>query len=180
MKTTVLVMIVICASGVLAQNKDKSAVTQALAACGADNIEFEVTRPEISTPSAAVVEPDKALVYVIAEEVKACAVECPFTTRVGLDGSWVGANKGNSYFSLAVAPGEHHLCAKWQSKLFMNGKRRVALANFTARAGKVYYFRTRMLESEHSEAFLDLDPISSDQGRLLVASYLLSVWHVKR
>src|ERR1019366_9119074 len=31
-------------------------------------------------------------------------------TKVGLDGAWVGANQGSSYFFFATTSGEHHLC----------------------------------------------------------------------
>lgn len=42
MKTILLIMIAICASVVFAQ--DKSLVAQAMAACGADNIEFSSSK----------------------------------------------------------------------------------------------------------------------------------------
>jgi hypothetical protein len=38
-------------------------------------------------------------------------------TEVGMDGAWVGANQGSSYFFFAAAPGEHHLCIHGQSRL---------------------------------------------------------------
>jgi hypothetical protein len=69
------------------------------------------------------------------------------TTRVGLDGAWVGANRGNSYFVFLVEPGKHHLCADWlnaKSPGHMSGtsyaNRLVSLAEFTAEVGKEYYF----------------------------------------
>jgi hypothetical protein len=34
-----------------------------------------------------------------------------------MDGAWVGTNQGSSYFFFAAAPGEHHLCIHWQSRL---------------------------------------------------------------
>ncbi len=99
-------------------------------------------------------------------------------TKVGVDGNWVGANQGNSYFSFAVDPGEHHLCVNWQSRLEWRS-RAFALANFTAEADKVYYFRTRLF-STRSDYVFDLDLVNSDQGKLLVASSAFSVSHVKK
>jgi hypothetical protein len=33
----------------------------------------------------------------------------------GVDGNWVGANTGNGYISFEVDPGDHNICADWQS-----------------------------------------------------------------
>jgi hypothetical protein len=65
-----------------------------------------------------------------------------------------------------VEPGEHHVCA--------SSGPAIALAHFAAEAGKVYYFRTRAFGSENQFIF-DFDPIDSDQGQHLIASYPLSV-----
>ena len=55
--------------------------------------------------------------------------------------------------------------------------RLVSLANFTAEAGSVYYFRVRTtggpssyLKDRDRSASIDLEPVSSDEGKLLVAS----------
>ena len=45
------------------------------------------------------------------------------TTRVGLDGIWVGANHGKSYFFVLVNPGDHHLCVAQQTMLKTSSKR---------------------------------------------------------
>jgi hypothetical protein len=97
--------------------------------------------------------------------------------KIGIDGAWVGADQHNSYFSVSVEPGEHHVCANRQSH-FARINQMAALAHFTAEAGKVYYFRTRTF-GDKSQALLDLDPVDSDQGQYLVASYPLSVAHAK-
>jgi hypothetical protein len=93
-----------------------------------------------------------------------------------MDGAWVGANHGDSWFAVSVAPGEHHLCATLQSS-FVN--QRMELAHLQAEAGKVYYYRTRLVMSGTVE-LLDFDPIDSDQGRYLIASLPLSVSHPKK
>ncbi|HLW85651.1 MAG TPA: DUF2846 domain-containing protein [Candidatus Sulfotelmatobacter sp.] len=146
------------------------------AACGPKSTSFTVKLDE-SQHTLAQLEPGKALVYFVQDigEVN-CFGSC-LTTKMGLDGAWVGANQRNSYFSLSVVPGEHHVCANPQSHVGWIS-RRVALAHFTAEAGKVYYFRTRGFMAEN-QIFFDLDPIDSDQAMYFISSYPLSVSHAK-
>jgi len=69
------------------------------------------------------------------------------TARYGMDGAWAGANDGDSYFAVAVAPGEHHLCMSFQIPALAGGKIKeesVRMLTFTAEAGKVYYFEASM------------------------------------
>jgi len=181
MKTAAL-MIVLWASAVFAQDDatpkspEDPAVAKAMAACGPEKTKFDVTITADAQPEAA--PADEARVYIVGESPGNCTgLSCSLTTKVGLDGSWVGANRSPSYFSFSVAPGEHHLCARWQS-VFRN--RMIALAHFTAEAGKIYYFRVRAVRAADYGGYLDLDVINNDQGRFLVASYPLSVSHAKR
>lgn len=119
-------------------------------------------------------EVGNALVYVIQNFGTVHCIGACFITKIALDGSWKGANQRNSNFSFAVGPGEHHLCAKLQSDSAV-GAGLVALAHFTAEAGKIYYFRTRLLEQN-----FDIDPIDSDMGRFYVATLPLSVSQPKK
>jgi hypothetical protein len=149
-----------------------------LSACGPSDVKFDVNK--FQTKSPAEPQPSKALVYVVEDtghSEKECLLGC-ITVRVGLDGAWVGANQGTTQFSFSVEPGEHHLCANWQSKL---GRLSAihSLANFTAEPGKVYYFRTRVWAGD-KVPFLDLDPVNSDQGRYLVATSSLALSHAKK
>jgi hypothetical protein len=96
------------------------------------------------------------------------------TTRVGLDGAWIGANRGDSYFFFPVEPGEHHLCSDWHVGFVAGGGTKVSLASFTAEAGKTYYFRVRTMGAKDMGNILDLDPVNSDQGQFLVASSAFS------
>src|ERR1700693_5983615 len=79
------------------------------------------------------------------------------------------ANQHNSYFSVSVEPGEHHVCANEQSRV-ARLSRLVAFTHFTAEAGKVYSFRTRLIVST-SEELLDMDSLDSDEARYLMVSY---------
>ena len=75
--------------------------------------------------------------------------------RYGVDGAWVGANKGNSYFAVTVDPGVHHLCVSWQSALRQIEEEHVRMAIFTAEAGKVYYFAAQsgLTEEVHEASY---------------------------
>jgi hypothetical protein len=115
-------------------------------------------------------EPGKALVYFIHDAGTGVVLAYP-TTLYALDGAWVGANHGDSYFAVSVDPGVHHVCSALQSSFI---DQRVELAHLNAEAGKTYYYRTRLIVSRAIE-LLDLQPIDSDQGSFLAASYALSV-----
>jgi len=77
-------------------------------------------------------EAGKALVYIFEDMVHGP------TMRVGLDGAWIGANKGKSYFFFSVHPGDHQVCTNWQSGTFKKTAKRIGSANTPkAEAGKV-------------------------------------------
>jgi hypothetical protein len=179
------VFVVLCleisALGLSAAAQEQATLSHAHAGCGPANAQFEVKTDQNHHPLGQSA-PDKALVYVV-EELRAGCFLCDTTTRIGIDGAWVGANKGNSYFSLSVEPGEHHLCADLQSATI--SPETTCLASLTAEAGKTYYFRTRLTDRNNSgkggvDWAVDLEPIDSDEGQFLVAAYGLSTSHPKK
>ncbi len=161
---TVLTIVLLASSLAFAQ--DQAAIAAAQAACGSKDVKFDAKQDLTQHPTPQP-DADKALVYVVQEigqeQCKRCAL-----SKVGMDGAWVGANQGSSYFVFATDPGEHHLCLNWQSR-FEGRSRAFSMADFTAAAGKVYYFRARIFPGHYDYSF-DLDPINSDQGKFLVAS----------
>jgi hypothetical protein len=148
--------------------------TVSTAACGPQKVSFSVKLDE-SPHTPAQPEPGKALVYFFHDAGTSMTVGYP-TVKIGMDGAWVGANHGNSYFSVSVEPGEHHMCATLQSSLVAQ---RVELVHFTAEPGKAYYYRTRLPVSRSVE-LLELDPIDNDQGRYLIAFFPVAVSHPKK
>ena len=144
------------------------------AACGHENISYKVKLDE-SQHTPAPPDPGKARVYFFHDAGTSRMLGYP-TVKLAMDGALVGANHGNSYFSVAVEPGEHHMCVTLQSSLV---EQRVELAHFTAEAEKVYYYRTRLVTSRSVE-LLELDLIDSDQGRYLIASSPLSISSPKK
>lgn len=157
----------------LTQNPER--VPHAQPSCGPLNTEFQ-TKIDYNRSADFQPEGGKALVYVAEDQKFQAAREV--TARIGVDGAWVGATRGNSYIFFSVDPGEHHLCADWRSA-FLSYGRRVSLFGFAAEAGKVYYFRARttggpssMLDrsSLDESASLDLDLVNADEGKLLVST----------
>lgn len=106
-------------------------------ACGDDGARFDV-KTEEGQPAPAPPPAGKAqIVFIDDDAVKTSGFS--FTTfRYGMDGAWVGANKGNSYFALNVDPGVHHLCMSPQT-VVAKGRMTVGIMAITVEANKVYY-----------------------------------------
>lgn len=160
--------------------QDEAAIAKAKAACGAGDVKFDFkTKPAAQPPTTP--EEGKALIFVIGQVTQAESCDegsCGIIARVGIDGAWVGAISRGSYLALNATPGEHHLCTNWQSRL-ASRSRQVGLMNFTAEAGKVYYFRMRVFGTEN-QFFFDLDPVNADEGKYLIALSPASDAHQKK
>ena len=100
------------------------------------------------------------------------------TTRVGLDGTWQGANHGQSYLLVPVDPGEHHLCVDWQSSVEERSKQGSAVT-LTAETGKVYYFRATVEQRETHPPAIVLEAVDPAQGQFLISTSSLSKSHAK-
>jgi len=158
-----------------------SAFAQDLGApgCGDPNAKFEVKTNKEHHP----VQPEagKALLYFIEDDSNWEMNPRP-TTRMGVDGEWMGANHGNSYFFISVDPGVHHLCASWQPAVLPLKVKKAAAAHFTAEAGGVYYFEVKNTWwREHGgTGVISLDPLDSDEGQLLASKFALSTSQPKK
>ena len=146
--------------------------------CGTSDLSFSVETDKNQHPFA---KPDagKALVYFVEDDSNFNAVGKP-TVRAGLDGAWVGATHGSSYFYFPVGPGEHHLCASWQGK----GQQAYSAAtDFSAKAGETYFFvvRDTWLWPKGSNLIkkIDLESVNDDEGQLLASKYSFSASHAK-
>ncbi len=132
------------------------------AGCGPSQVLFDITVDKNQHPLAQP-ESGKALVYVINE--------VGFSMKIGLDGAWVGANRGWSYFSFSVGPGDHHLCMSEQGD-----HKQGSAASFTAAAGETYYFQSSLNEGTEWK----LKAIDPAKGLFLIASSALSTSHPKK
>jgi len=172
MKSTLAVLLF--AATALAQ----SAPTAVAPGCGAADVKFDVTADKSQHPSAQP-ENGKAVVYFIEDDSYFESHPKP-TTRLGVDGSWVGANHGTSYFYVTVDPGEHHLCASWQSWVGFGMRETSAAAHFTAEPGQTYYFRVRNTWlGGPAGSHVDFSPVDSDEGQLLASRFAFSTFRPK-
>lgn len=170
MKSTFVLILVFCAATALAQTAEAPG-------CGPANVKFDVKTDKNQHP---VAQPEggKALVYFIEDDSEFQSHPKP-TTRIGVDGKWVTANKGNSFSYFFLDPGEHHLCSSPQS-FELSHEITTAAAHFTAEDGKVYYFAVKnrwLLGSMIMH--VELTPLDSDEGQLLASKYALSSSHPK-
>jgi hypothetical protein len=186
MKTTLLVFLM--ASAILAQAQTPD--TRLAPSCGPNEVKFNVKTTknphQVGQP-----ESGKALVYFIEDNSEYDAHPRP-TTRAGVDGEWVGAAQGNSYFYFSVDPGEHHLCASWQTWVGpgVDAAHKTAALHFTVEAGGVYYFRAKNIcrlnyssdshPATRTRPMINLELLDNDEGQLLTNTYLLSTFQQKK
>jgi len=141
-------------------------------ACGDDSVRFDVKTLKHQAPPPAPAAAMAQIVFVenFEQNQGLFCIECKVTTRVGVDGHWVGADYGNSYIVDNVAPGEHHLCVDWQSAM-PKMRQKVGLLSLTAAPGQVYYaeIKVRMIQYDNTtERRLVLEPLDNDEGKYLV------------
>jgi len=177
MKSTFALFLALLPASVIAQ--DKPSATAAAAGCGTENVKFEVKTARSQHP---IGKPDagKALVYFLQDDTDYGSIPRP-TTRFGLDGNWIGATQSNAYFYVSVDPGEHHVCAGWQTFVNANTGQKSAAAHFTAEAGGAYFFivHDHFLEN-HGPAGMTLSPVDSDEAQLLMSKFGFSTSHPRK
>ena len=134
--------------------------------------------------------------FVFVEEQNARASFHLVTVRYGVDGNWAGANYGDSYFVLNVAPGIHHLCVNAQGD-----KKAVGVTSFTAEAGKVYYYEASTTVTRSGggmvtmtgaggtstgmaagsvNKFFQFTQLSEDEGRYRIKAWKLATWKTNK
>jgi len=140
--------------------------------CGDDAINFDANW-EKDNPGLPALADGKALI-VFVETIPDAGLYARTTTRFGVDGAWVGATKGDAYFTFSVTPGEHDLCASMQSAPSGAKKTFTQSATLTAEAGKVYYFEAAMNvigSQKFGIASFDLAQLSEKDGKYRVKAW---------
>jgi hypothetical protein len=160
-----LIAVLLLAAPLVAQEpaKDQAEIALNAAGCGASTVNFEVTTDKNQHPLAQP-EAGRALVYVINW--------VDTTTRVGMDGSWVGAIHYRSYFSFSAEPGDHRVC--------LNSTRenlRGSALTIKAAAGQAYYL---FLSPREAGLRWKLEQIDPARGLFLIASSALSTSRPKK
>ncbi len=173
MKTMVAaIFLPVFASPLFAQ--DQQPAVSARGGCGPSDAYFDV-KTDRQQHLVAPADPGKAIVYVFED------MERGPTMRVGLDGSWIGANKGKSYFSFSVDPGDHQVCTNWQSGTFKETSKRIGAAmTLKAEAGKTYYLRTQVYERSEQDHNVKLELVEPAEGQFLISASALSTFRPKK
>jgi hypothetical protein len=163
-----------------AQNNDQDAASLARSAgCGANDVKFDVKTEKNQHPS---VQPEtgKAMVYVFNAVRTGASINIgSVTVRVGLDGEWVGANHGQSYFYFPIDPGDHRVCAQWQSSIGRLSKLASA-ASLNAEAGQIYYLRAIVDTGRYGEPSVKLEPLDPAEAILISGNSAFSNSHPKK
>jgi hypothetical protein len=170
-----LVPLVLLASPVLAQTIPEPAPPSS--PCGPAKVKFDV-KLDRSQHSLSQPEPGKALVYVIEVFQGTPGDWGTPTIRVGLNGKWVGANRGTSYLSFPANAGENRLCTNWQS-VFKQLSNQHSITSFVAEPGKAYFFRVQ-IHFDGAVWSFDLQPMNSDEAKNFIAASPLSISQVRR
>ncbi|MGA2134951.1 MAG: hypothetical protein ABSH50_21920 [Bryobacteraceae bacterium] len=156
---TGLVILCGCAFG-----QDRAAVSSAeTAACGSRDVRMEVKIDASQHPTPPPSD-GKALVYFVGQDVH---------TRIGIDGNWVGANDRDTYFSVTVDPGDHHVCvlAQYSTASWLS------LHSLQAKAGETYYFLPMPISNGGRGGTVSLEQLDPDEGRYLVAKAKFGTAH---
>ncbi len=143
--------------------------------CGDDKAKFDVKTEAGQPLPAGPAEGKAVIIFIENQNQNQNQMITAFhyaTVRFGVDGTWVGANKRDSYFALTVAPGVHHLCASWQSDL-ETLKKSVKATSLTAEAGQVYYFAGEIVASRDTLIF-NFSELNENEGKYQVKSLKLS------
>lgn len=99
-------------------------------ACGPENVKHSARTDKKQHPTP---EPpaDKALIYVIRPTMSGNKVQ----TKLGVDGKWMGVNRGDNYFFFTLDPGEHYFCSRAENNSVLALK---------VEAGKTYYLQQKI------------------------------------
>ena len=108
---------------------------------------------------------DKALVYVIRPTMMGNKVQ----TKLAVDQKWVGVNRGDNYFFLLLAPGEHYFCSQAENHSVLALK---------MEAGKTYYLQQK-IRMGFMKAGNKLVQLDEAEGKAGLAKTHLSIFEEK-
>jgi hypothetical protein len=155
-------------------------------ACGPNDVSFSVSTSK-TAPQPSAADANSAVIYVIEDDSLFQSFPRP-TVKTGLDGEWVGATHGNSYFMFPISPGEHHLCFAWQSRVVVTVRTSsmAAAHSVNVKPGDAIYFRVRNVFARPAEGEIQkpprifLDALDQDEGQLLTNRFSLSISQRKK
>jgi hypothetical protein len=134
-------------------------------ACPKVDIKFSADTDKKSHPTP---EPEsgKALLYVLRPTMYGNKIQ----SKLGIDGQWVGLNRGRNYFFVQLDPGEHYLCSKSENRSTMA---------LTVEAGKTYFVEQKV-RMGFMKARTKLATMTDEKGREKLAKCHPSSWQQKK
>ena len=129
-------------------------------ACGPKDVKSATRTDKKSHPTPEAPK-DMALVYVVRPTRMGNKVQ----TRLGVDGRWVGVNRGNNYFYITLPPGEHHFCSMAENR---------NVIAMTLEAGKTYYVQQKV-SMGFMKARTKLEVLDEVEGAKALAKTHLSI-----
>jgi hypothetical protein len=165
-----MLLLVLLGTPVLTLAQDEAARTAA--GCGPNEIQFEVKTDKKHHPKGEVTS-GKALVYLF-DNRSGVGIGWP-PARVGVDGTWVGANFKASYFFFSVVPGEHNLCSSAKEPFERMTNKSLMVTTFIAEAGQTYYFSIQY----YPDSGWNLEEISPAEGQLKIGKLPFSTFTQK-
>ncbi len=163
-----VLLTLLCGVGLAGQTPavDPYSLAVVQAACGAEGGSPPQAMPGGHVADSAL-KPGMARVYVITETRTLFGARGE-PVRLGMDGSWFGANRSYVYgFSYVdVSPGVHHLCVASTVKgVLPHTSAAVVLARVDAVAGQSYYFYNQCTQLAR---FFTLQTMSAEDGAMYI------------
>ncbi len=150
------------------------------AGCGPSKAEFNV-KVDKKNHATAHPLPGKAIIYVFSQYITNAGYNTigHVTTRIGMDGNWIGASHESSYLFFTADPGVHHLCSDVQS--IFAPKNLDAATDLNAQAGKTYYYKVVIREVRPDPVHMFITPVGNNaEGLLLISNSALSTSQLKK
>jgi hypothetical protein len=130
-------------------------------ACGPKDAKSSADTDKKNHPTPAA-PADMAMVYVVRPTMMGNKIQ----TKLGVDGKWLGVNRGNNYFFFTLAPGEHYLCSQAENR---------SVIAMNVEAGTTYYLQQKITMG-FMKARNRLEVIDESEGKKAVAKTHLSIF----
>jgi hypothetical protein len=134
-------------------------------ACPSVDVKFKTETDKKSHPLGEAPS-DKALVYVVRPTMYGNKIQ----SKLAVNGTWMGVNRGHNYFFFTLDPGEHYLCSKAENKSVMALK---------VEAGKTYFVEQK-IKMGFMKARNKIELIPEEEGKKKLAKSHPSSWAEKK
>lgn len=101
-----------------------------LKACGTEIVNYSAKTDKTNhpTPDAPA---DKAMIYVLRPTI----IGLKINSKLAADGTWMGVNRGKTYFYFPIEAGEHYFCSEMENQDYLALK---------VEAGKTYFLQQKV------------------------------------